>query len=43
MAFMQSDASVFIMSQSQLAICAVLSLTQTRSRGAMPDLFGPGI
>src|SRR3546814_17321650 len=40
--FMQSAGSAFIMSQSQLAIWADLSFTQTRTREVVLDLFGPG-
>ena len=40
--FMQSAGLTFIMSQSQCAICPGLSLTQTRTREVVLDLFGPG-
>ena len=39
---MQSAGLTFIMSQSQCAICPGLSLTQTRTREVVLDLFGPG-
>src|SRR3546814_4115679 len=39
---MQSSGLDFIKSQSQLAIWAGLSLTQTRTREVVLGLFGPG-